>query len=151
MLDGGALFFGILGVDKQKIVLHILLIDRGGALSYPTCEDVGHNCAGKALHVYALVFVKASVLNGNEGVLSGLADLIWRDLVAALGEHPRHWVTVLIGDGGDPGGGPIGELREVGLHRRIHTVDGGAADPRNGGKGEHSGETRGNDADKNFS
>ena len=138
LLGGGLLILFVLGGDEQQVILHVLLIERRRALGHAAGEDVGGYRTEVALDVHAFVVVEAAVLDGDDGVLHRLRDLVRSDGVATLRKQVRHVLAGRVLDSGHAGHVGGLEVVDVRLHRLLRARDGDAAHTGDGCHGERA-------------
>ncbi len=129
-LDRGAAFGVGLGDHVQQVVLHVLLVDRGRALLDLPAGGVGEEGADGALPVDTLVFGEALVLDGDDGELHLVGDLVARHLEPALVVEPGDGCARGVGHGGDRGHHPLDEFGGTVVHRVRGAVRDVAEPPR---------------------
>ena len=84
----------LLRPSGEEIVFHQLLSDGAGSLRGTEGRDVPGQCADDAAHINAVMMVKTLVLDGNDGPLQVIRDLIQRD-IDSVGFSPLQFLDLL--------------------------------------------------------
>ena len=79
------------------------------------------------MDIDTFMFVEATVLNRDDGVLHRLRDLLRLNLIPTLAKHPSKGRAVLIGDRRDARSGAFGKILQVRLHRFVRAFSRNAA------------------------